>query len=79
MREGRKREIPYPRTCVRAFPAEQGTHPGWRVMQPTNETLPDGELLWIGERAAPELTALRRRKTQVLFANDRALILRVGP
>ncbi len=66
-------------TRVQAFPSEQGRHPGWRVMQPTNETLPEGELLWIGERAAPELTVLRRRQTQVLFANDRALILRVRP
>lgn len=62
---------------VQAFPAEQGRHPGWRVPQPTNERLPEGELLWIGERAAPELAALRGRQTQVLFANERALILRV--
>ncbi len=62
---------------VRAFPAEQGAHPGWRVNRPSRETLPDGELLWIGERAAPELAALRGRQTQVLFANERAIIVRV--
>jgi hypothetical protein len=62
---------------VQAFPAEQGSHPGWRVMQPPNEPLPHGEFIWIGERAAPELSALRQRRVSVLFKNDRALILRV--
>jgi hypothetical protein len=61
---------------VQAFPAEQGTHPGWRVMQPPTESLPHGEFIWIGERAAPELTALRQRRVSVLFKNERALILR---
>ncbi|MDP9193024.1 MAG: hypothetical protein M3P06_15095 [Acidobacteriota bacterium] len=62
---------------VQAFPAEQGRHPGWRVMQPPNEPLPQGEFVWIGERAAPELIALRQRRVMVLFKNDRALVLRV--
>lgn len=62
---------------VIAYPAEQGRHPGWRVMHPTNEPLPQGEFVWIGERAAPELSSLRGRRANVLFANDRALILRV--
>jgi len=40
-------------------------------MQPSNEMLPGGEFFWIGEHAAPELAALRRRQAQVLFANER--------
>jgi hypothetical protein len=64
-------------TRVQAFPAEQGRHPGWRVAQLSNEPLPQGEFIWIGERAAPELSALRQRRVRVLFKNDRAFILRV--
>ncbi len=61
---------------VVAWPAEQGRHPGWRVKGPLPEA-PDGPFLWIGERAAPELAAIRPRGAQVLYANERALILRV--
>jgi hypothetical protein len=64
---------------VQAFPAEQGRHPGWRLMQRSNEELPKGELIWIGERGAPELAALRGRPMRVVFANDRALIVHVRP
>lgn len=66
---------------ILAFPAEQGVHPGWRVppgrgLDPA--TLPRGEFVWIGERSAPELAMIRRvRRTRVLFANGRAVILRV--
>ena len=60
---------------VRAYPAEQGRHPGWRVTRPTTEPVPAG--LWIVERGAPELAAFRGR-AQVVFANDRAVILRVA-
>ncbi|MFP5246891.1 MAG: hypothetical protein ACLGH0_09370 [Thermoanaerobaculia bacterium] len=63
---------------VHAWPAEQGRHPGWRVMRAPTDPLPPGPFLWIGEREAPELVTLRRtRRVAVLFANDRALILRV--
>jgi len=63
---------------VRAWPAEQATHPGWRIMRPVTDPLPPGAFLWIGERAAPELATLRRpRQATILFANDRAVILRV--
>ena len=63
---------------VRAYPAEQATHPGWRAGN--GEPFPQGRFLWIVERGAPELARLDRRAA-VVFANDRALILRVeaGP
>ncbi|HEX8619132.1 MAG TPA: hypothetical protein VF911_16240 [Thermoanaerobaculia bacterium] len=59
---------------VRAYPAEQGRHPGWRVSGGTNEPPPRGPFVWIGERAAPELATIRG---QLLFANERAVIIRV--
>ncbi|HEX8253362.1 MAG TPA: hypothetical protein VF846_09460, partial [Thermoanaerobaculia bacterium] len=62
---------------VRPFPAEQGSHPGWRVSGATNEPLPRGPFLWIGERAAPELAKVRQRAGEVVFANQRAMIVRV--
>lgn len=68
---------------VRAFPAEQARHPGWRarVDQATlrNEAraLPP-RFLWIGERAAPELRVLcEKRACRPLYANARALVLDV--
>jgi hypothetical protein len=64
-------------TGVQAYPPEQAMHPGWRV-QTTTAPLPRGPFLWIGERAAPELAAIRReRRVTLLFQNARALILRV--
>jgi hypothetical protein len=74
----------YLETIVRrpaaAFPSEQAAHPGWRTVARTAEGLPAGEFVWIGERAAPELPLmLRGRASTPLFANERALILRVGP
>ncbi|MDQ3283141.1 MAG: hypothetical protein M3Q69_17205, partial [Acidobacteriota bacterium] len=62
---------------LRAYPEEQGRHPGWRVRQRTGEPLPRGSFVWIGERGAPELAVLRARRANVLFMNDRAMIVRV--
>lgn len=66
---------------VQAFPPEQAIHPGWRVPPRGNVNtalLPRTSFLWIGERRAPELDAIRReRRVAVLFANERAAILRV--
>ncbi len=68
---------------VQPFPPEQGTHPGWRVPargDVSTASLPAHPFLWIGERQAPELEAIRRRRaTQVLYENARARIVRVGP
>lgn len=61
---------------VEAFPARQATHPGWRAPA-TAEPLPEGTYLWAVERGVPELALLRQRP-QVVFANDRALVLRVA-
>jgi hypothetical protein len=63
---------------VRAWPAEQGRHPGWRSRRPPDEPVPEGTFVWAGERAAPELALIRRtRRARTLFANSRAVILRV--
>jgi hypothetical protein len=63
---------------VAAFPTEQAQHPGWRAVAPPGSKLPYGAFLWIGERAAPELSLFRRaRSIQLLYANDRAMVARV--
>lgn len=66
---------------VRAFPPEQGLHPGWRVPprgDVSTASLPRTSFLWIGERHAPELAAIRRsRRVAVLYMNPHAAILRV--
>lgn len=66
---------------VQAFPREQAIHPGWRVpprRQVDTRSLPPAPFLWIGERTAPELAAIRReRETRLLYQNRRALILHV--
>jgi hypothetical protein len=65
---------------VIAWPAEQAEHPGWRA-QPAGDAreLPAGGFLWIGERQAAELAALREaRRVQPLFLNERAAVVRVG-
>ena len=64
---------------VRAFPAGQGRHPGWRVTGRPSEELPATSFLWISERAAPETAALRGRQVRVLFENERAVVLFVHP
>jgi hypothetical protein len=64
-------------SSVRAYPTEQGRHPGWRVSGAPREPLPPGSFLWIGDRAAPELAMIRARPGEVLFANERAMIVRV--
>jgi hypothetical protein len=68
---------------IRAFPREQCFHPGWRVGRRSDlsaSELPGTGFLWIGERAAPEIPlVLSSRSHSVLFANERAVILQVGP
>jgi len=61
---------------VIAWPADQASHPGWRsTVKP--EAPPRGSFIWIGERYAPELPALRGVKAlRPLFWNERALIAR---
>ncbi len=64
---------------VRAFPAEQALHPGWRATAPPGSEPPPGAFLWIGERAAPELSILRRHRTTTsLYVNARAEIVKVN-
>jgi hypothetical protein len=67
---------------IQACPREQAQHPGWRT--PPGSTrlhpamLPRTTFLWTGERQAPELRViLASRRTEVLFENGRAVILRV--
>jgi hypothetical protein len=63
---------------VIAFPTEQGLHPGWRAMPQRDTPLPPVPFVWIGERAAPELSLLRKsHAVQPLYANDSALVARV--
>jgi len=63
---------------VIAFPPEQGVHPGWRAMPQRGTPLPPAPFVWIGERAAPELSILRRsRAVQPLYGNGSALVARV--
>jgi hypothetical protein len=63
---------------VAAFPTEQAQHPGWRAVAAPGSKPPDGTFLWIGERAAPELSLIRHtRRIQLLYANDRAMVARV--
>ena len=65
------------RPDVIAFPAAQAEHPGWRA-QPDGSAPPPGAFYWIGERAAPELSILRRtRKVQPIYVSARAIIARV--
>ena len=64
---------------VTAFPPEQAEHPGWRAVAAPGSRVPRGAFLWIGERGAPELEIIRRtRKVQPVYANARALIVRVN-
>ena len=61
-----------------AFPPEQAEHPGWRIAATSGRGLPAGTFLWIGERAAPELSIIRQsRVVQPLYINARAMIVRV--
>lgn len=65
------------RPDVIAFPAKQAEHPGWRAF-PDGSAPPSGAFYWIGERAAPELSILRRTRTvQPIYVNTRAIIARV--
>lgn len=66
---------------VQAFPPEQAVHPGWRAVprrDVSTASLPKQPFLWIGERRAPELDAIRRdREVRVLYENPRAVIAAV--
>jgi hypothetical protein len=68
---------------VRAFPPEQGVHPGWRVparREVSTASLPAGPFVWIGERGSPELVAIRReRRGRLLYENANALIVAFHP
>ncbi len=66
------------RQDVEAFPAEQKDHPGWRAEPRAGSVPPPAPFYWIGERGAPELSILRRRRrVQPIYANARALVARV--
>jgi hypothetical protein len=61
-----------------AFPPEQGEHPGWRAFPPPGSAPPPAPFYWIGERAAPELSILRRAQgVEPLYVNARAVVARV--
>lgn len=66
---------------VRAFPEEQAQHPGWRVPDTSARniaSLPGGSFLWIGERGASEIEAIRReRDVRLVYQNSSAIIARV--
>jgi hypothetical protein len=69
-----------------AFPAEQALHPGWRRVPTIDEALaatdalPRKPFVWVGERRAPELAALRRaRVVAPIFADEFVLVARIGP
>jgi len=61
---------------VAAFPPEQGEHPGWRALPRPEVPIPTGAFYWTGERGAPELGILirKRRIIKPLFVNDRAMV-----
>lgn len=61
---------------VRAWPAEQARHPGWRAPV-AREPLPPGPYVWIVERNAPDVGRFQGRSFKVLYINERAMILRV--
>jgi hypothetical protein len=61
-----------------AFPPEQAQHPGWRAVAQSGSGLPAGAFLWVGERDAPELSIIRRtRRVEPLYANSRAMVVKV--
>ena len=58
-----------------AFPPEQAEHPGWRALPLMGSTPPPAPFYWIGERAAPELSILRRtHRVEPLYVNARAVV-----
>jgi hypothetical protein len=58
-----------------AFPPEQAEHPGWRALPHMGSTPPPAPFYWIGERAAPELSILRRtHRIEPLYVNPRAVV-----
>jgi hypothetical protein len=61
-----------------ALPPEQAIHPGWRAVPTAGTRSPAGAFVWIGERAAPELSILRKtRSVEPLYVNDQALVAAV--
>jgi hypothetical protein len=62
---------------VEAYPPEQARHPGWRALDP-KAAPPHGSFVWVVERQAPELALMSRTHLmRPLYANDRALVMRV--
>lgn len=71
-----------PKHPVQAFPRAQALHPGWRTSPQSTRldpaALPHTTFLWTGERQSPELRVITKaRRTELLFENERAVILRV--
>jgi hypothetical protein len=61
-----------------AFPPEQAEHPGWRALPRKGSAPPPAPFYWIGERAAPELSILRRtHRIEPLYVNARAVVVLV--
>jgi hypothetical protein len=61
-----------------AFPREQAQHPGWRARPVAGSAPPPAPFYWIGERAAPELSILRRAyRVEPVYVNARAVVARV--
>jgi len=71
---------------VRAFPPEQGEHPGW-YRPPSMEaallaarSLPANGFVFIGDAFTPELAAVRQvRRVQLRFSDGPAVVLSVEP
>jgi hypothetical protein len=71
---------------VRAFPPEQGVHPGW-YRPPSMEaalaaarSLPANGFVFIGDSFTPELAAVRQvRRVQLRFSDGPAVVLWVEP
>ncbi len=60
---------------VVAFPEEQAIHPGWRALPRRDSVPPAPPFLWIGERAAPELSILKKTSAvQPVYSNGHALV-----
>jgi hypothetical protein len=68
------------------YPPDQAQHPGWRRVPTFDEALaaeralPSGSFIWVGERRAPELVALRRlRPVMLIFSDQFVVVARIGP
>lgn len=70
---------------VIAFPAAQGTHPGWRSPVTSEEAvaaaaqLPRGAFVFVGERGSPEAAAIQRlRGGRIVHQSEAAMVARVA-